>query len=270
MITIGCDPEVFLTDGKKVRSAIDKIGGTKVCPKDYGDGIALQEDNVAVEWTIPPVTNVEDFIRYNTLALKKIEEQASKFNLSVKIVASTTLPREELEDERAKVFGCEPDFDAWDRCQNPRPHSPNRLLRSAGGHVHIGGIDTVPEKESAVRIMDYLCAVPLLFVDKDVRRRGLYGKAGAFRFKPYGVEYRTLSNHWVRDQELMRFVFNSAKTAAELCKDPIFCKEVDDLRAPILEAINNNNIDAAKYLMVKNNNLRVKTSVIEEEYGKLA
>lgn len=268
MITIGCDPEVFLFDGKKVRSAIDKIGGTKDCPKDYGDGIALQEDNVAVEWTIPPVTNVDDFIRYNMAALSKIEEQARKFNLTVKVIASTTLPKEELEDERAKVFGCEPDFDAWDRCQNPRPRSKNRLLRSAGGHVHIGGIQDMQDKESTIRIMDYLCAVPMSFVDKDTRRRELYGKAGAFRFKPYGVEYRTLSNFWVRSPELMKFVFNTAKTAAELCKDPTFVNEVNSLRAPILAALNESDMDAARYLMSRSDEIRVKCETIEAEYGK--
>ncbi len=37
--------------------------------------------------------------------------------------------------------------------------------------------------------------------DKDTERRGMYGKAGAFRPKPYGVEYRTLSNAWLSNDE---------------------------------------------------------------------
>ncbi|MCA2570680.1 hypothetical protein [Microcystis sp. M42BS1] len=268
MYTIGCDPEVFLFDGKKVRSAIDKIGGSKTLPKDYGDGIALQEDNVAVEWTIPPVTNVDDFIRYNTLALQKIEEQARKFNLSVKIVASCTLPKEELIDPRAQEFGCEPDFNAWLREQNPRPKAGNKLLRSAGGHVHIGGIKDVQEKETAVRLMDILAAVPLSYLDKDTRRMQLYGKAGCFRFKPYGVEYRTLSNYWTRSPELMRFVFNAAKTAAEVASDPILAQEVDGIGQYVQAAINDGDQDARNFVMKFGADLRPSCDLIEAEYGK--
>src|SRR3546814_7881426 len=37
----------------------------------------------------------------------------------------------------------------------------------------------------------------------------MYGAAGAFRTKPYGVEYRVLSNAWLKDSNLMSWVYKN-------------------------------------------------------------
>ena len=39
----------------------------------------------------------------------------------------------------------------------------------------------------------------------------MYGKAGCIRVKPYGVEYRTLSNAWLNSEELMAWVFRATQ-----------------------------------------------------------
>jgi hypothetical protein len=41
----------------------------------------------------------------------------------------------------------------------------------------------------------------------------MYGAAGAFRPKTYGVEYRVLSNAWLLSEARMRFVFKQTQTA---------------------------------------------------------
>jgi hypothetical protein len=38
-------------------------------------------------------------------------------------------------------------------------------------------------------------------------RRGIYGGAGSFRPKPYGMEYRTPSNNWTFDSATRQWVF---------------------------------------------------------------
>jgi hypothetical protein len=51
-----------------------------------------------------------------------------------------------------------------------------------------------------VRVLDTLLLPLLLKQDKDVLRSTLYGKPGAMRIKPYGVEWRTPSNVWLNNR----------------------------------------------------------------------
>jgi hypothetical protein len=43
----------------------------------------------------------------------------------------------------------------------------------------------------------------------------MYGKAGAFRPKTYGVEYRSLSNKWIFDNKLVDIVYKLTETAVD-------------------------------------------------------
>ncbi|MOA35237.1 hypothetical protein D3C78_1566850 [compost metagenome] len=59
----------------------------------------------------------------------------------------------------------------------------------------------------AAKQLDYYLGLGSLLYDPDVKRRTMYGAAGAFRPKPYGVEYRVLSNAWLKSEELMGWVY---------------------------------------------------------------
>lgn len=237
-ILIGADPEVFLVNNVRLISSIGLIGGSKYEPKDYGDGISLQEDNVAVEWNIPPCKTAEEFVRFNTLAMEKILQVVKSKGLFLGIQASGMFDDDQLAHPAAKEFGCEPDFNAWTYEPNPRPKA-NAKLRSCGGHVHIGVGNFEPEGcFNIVKIMDAICGVPLSLLDKDRRRRELYGKAGACRPKPYGVEYRTLSNYWLTNEDLMKFVFECAQNAARLKDDSAVVDAVKRMGPYIQSAIN--------------------------------
>jgi len=58
------------------------------------------------------------------------------------------------------------------------------------------------------QLMDLFVGFRLAEVDKDTRRRELYGKAGAIRFKPYGIEYRTPSNYWIMSEHNIAAVWD--------------------------------------------------------------
>lgn len=213
MITIGADPELFLkSHNDSPVSSIGKIGGTKEKPIPVGNGIFLQEDNVTVEYNIPPCETSDQFIAYNTQALEIIKDKAKTLNLDIKITASQKMPREELADPRAWVFGCEPDFNAWKLEYNKSPKATT--YRAAGGHVHIGFEGSNPQKVDLTRLLDNTLGTLFTLLDEDQFRRKMYGKAGAMRFKPYGIEYRTLSNFWLTHPKLMQIVFDVSKNCA--------------------------------------------------------
>lgn len=242
---IGCDPELFLHDGKRFMSAIDRIGGSKQQPRRLLGGFALQEDNVLVEYNIPPAKSSSQFVDYNKLMLEEIDYIAKQQGLKSVISSSEEMPEEELADPRARVFGCDPDFNAWELEPNPPPKADNPNLRSAGGHIHVAMKGKSPEKITMIRVLDMLIGVPLAFMDKTSKRRELYGRAGACRFKPYGVEYRTPSNVWLKDDVVMQ---NTADIVFQLQGDKKLLKSLgqkaDQKEEVIKSAINTLSDDA--------------------------
>lgn len=217
-LSFGADPEWFVSkDGKPV-SIIGKIGGTKTNPlpiPELGHGFAVQEDNVALEYNIPPCTLIEEWVDSHMRVHQKLRAMLKVLGLVPLITPSVEFSNEELDNPRAWIFGCDPDINAWTGRVNPRPQSDNPNLRSAGGHIHVGIIGLrKAEKLLFVRHMDAYVGLPLLLIDKDDRRRTFYGAAGAMRFKPYGLEYRTPSNIWTKRGSMIRGVARATQAAA--------------------------------------------------------
>lgn len=67
-----------------------------------------------------------------------------------------------------------------------------------------------------VKQLDSVLYPASLLWDSDDKRRTLYGKIGAFRPCSYGVEYRPLSNSYLSDKKIQRYVFNTARRLADL------------------------------------------------------
>jgi len=249
-ITVGCDPELFILNKQnKLVASCGLIGGTKEAPRFITDrGHMVQEDNVSVEFGIPPAHSVEEFIHDICFVINYLEEFLGERDLILSCTASAVFPKEQLLDRRALVFGCEPDFNAWTAKVNPRPRAKNKALRSCGGHVHVG-FDS-PNMETVERLMqtlDLFLGVPSVLYDEDTARRELYGKAGSFRYKPYGGEYRTLSNWWVAKPEYMGYVYDQVQDAVSFLNSGNTIKE--DSFDQIKEAINMSNKQLASDLI---------------------
>lgn len=240
-VKLGADPEVFLIDTNtgKVISAEGIIGGTKDSPKKISEvGHCVQEDNVMAEFNIPPAIDKESFSKDIQFVIDYLNE-STHTNTKVLIAASAELESHFLETPQAKMFGCDPDFNVWLRGINESPSSES-TLRTCGGHIHIGYENPEMEKsEEIIRFMDLYLGVPSILMDTDTRRREMYGKAGCFRFKSYGVEYRTLSNFWVASNELREWAFENTMLAVKAVnnKDAIS----DKLATELVECINTQN-----------------------------
>lgn len=251
--TCGADPEIFVADATGPRSVIGKVGGTKEqpLPLPLGNGFAVQEDNVAMEFCIPPASSKAEFISYIKQATGFLEKEVClPYNWSFDKRSAISFPEQELNDPRAFVFGCEPDFNAWTGGVNPRPKTSDKLLRSAGGHVHIGCAHLGVNRVDVVKACDLFLGVPSILMDEGKLRRKLYGKAGAHRPKPYGVEYRTLSNFWIFEEKYTNWVYEGVQRALEAVLSGM---DIDSEQENILSAINKNNVKIAEMLVAKYN-----------------
>ena len=62
--------------------------------------------------------------------------------------------------------------------------------------------------------LDLYLGIPSIILDPEgSMRRRMYGKAGAFRKKSYGLEYRVLSNFWIFDEKYIYWIFEAVHRA---------------------------------------------------------
>jgi hypothetical protein len=253
MVTIGHDAEVFVAVNGHVTSAIGLIGGTKDKPLPVKMG-GLQEDNVLAELNITPATSADAFIGNTEQVLAELKAMLPP-DYDVVIASSHTYEKTDILSfgKQAVEFGCTPDFNCWSLDENDSP-SPYTLLRTAGGHIHIGFDDgdvvTTANIVDTIRMCDYMLGLPSVLLDGDTQRRSLYGQAGAYREKAYGCEYRTLSNFWMKDKDLMRWVYNQAREAY-LNRDEY--KNMRGILVPseLQRIINTSDVDAASEYVQK-------------------
>ena len=149
---------------------------------DMPQGFTFQEDNVAVEFGIPPAASAKEFVAHIQSVQKKFLEQHK--NLTFSNLSCVVFPDEEMKHPAAHIFGCEPDFNAWNGHMNKKPNPPVPNMRSAGGHVHI---ETTLNKRHVIQACDLFLGVPSVLMDEGEMRKQLYGKAGCFRPKSYLV-----------------------------------------------------------------------------------
>ena len=152
--------------------------------------------------------------------------------------------------DSAKVLGCTPDYNAWTLSINPSPDVSGDLerVRTASGHLHIGwtenvnlakDVDHLRHCNDLVRQLDWYLGVWSLSQDSDPTRRNLYGKAGACRYKPYGVEYRVLSNFWLTTKTRRRAVWDRMQQAIWDMSEKYYPETYSKYNNRVVDAINN-------------------------------
>ena len=244
---LGSDPEVFLKNKGKFMAVCGLLNGhdkwNPLQVPDMQQGFTFQEDNVAVEFGIPPAASCAEFVSHIQAVQKKFLEQYKHLKFSN--LSCVVFPDEEMQHPAAHIFGCEPDFNAWNGHMNKKPSPPVPNMRSAGGHVHI---ETTLNKRHVIQACDLFLGVPSVLMDDGEMRKKLYGKAGCFRPKPYGVEYRTLSNFWIFKKKYIEWVWR-ATAAALKSVETYNAKDMMLLGNEIRTAINKNDKALAQDLV---------------------
>lgn len=223
MVSIGTDPEVFLDRGGFRISAHDLIPGTKEMPHPVTHG-AIQVDGVAAEFNTLPAKTPEEFLEFIESVMSDLrKELPSDVQIVIEPTCDFDVKYFEELPEIVKLLGCTPDFDAYTGERNSPPFT-EVTFRTGAGHIHVGGWAEAydPEEDShfrscvgMVKQLDCVLFPTSLLWDYDQKRRELYGRIGAFRPKFYGVEYRSLSNAYLKTQAIQRWVFEASKFSSE-------------------------------------------------------
>lgn len=226
---LGADPEIFVTNSGGAMSAHGLVPGTKEAPHKVPRG-AYQVDGMALEFNIDPVdiNDTGGWINNVNTVMAGLISEAQKSDPSIRANLS---PVQEFSEEifksqpkEATELGCNPDYNAYTGEMNEAPDGGAVLFRTGSGHIHIGWGADIPVDhpehmqicQDFIKYLDKTVGLYMTIIDNEPRRRQLYGKAGAFRPKSYGVEYRTPSNSWLKSLERKVAVQKLAAVAVSL------------------------------------------------------
>jgi hypothetical protein len=268
---MGCDPEFFFST-KRGRI----IGSEKIIPK--GGIKTLNSSKVIIDGVQAELNPEADTCRQRlanniTMCFNKVKAELAK-NKTYKADFRQTIKvtKKELDSlaPESRVFGCMP---------SKNIHTPNSKIavrdaskypyRSGGGHIHIGirensngstsnsylkMNEAIKNPKRLVPMLDIIVGNTCVLIDRDpgnIERRQVYGKAGEFRTPKHGLEYRTLSNFWLQNYQLMSLVIGLARTAVLIISNSNKkCNFERKIRSrvnmhQITKAINNNDFDLA-------------------------
>jgi len=192
--------------------------------------------------------------------------------------------------DKSKVFGCAPSVNCYTGGESQIKVDPKVYRgRSAGGHIHIGNcylnyltncafreqlravyelnkdpynawkiatrVDyALKTTDIIVPVLDIVLGNTCVLLDRapsNKERRKVYGKAGEHRVKDYGIEYRVLSNFWLRSYQLMSMVMGISRLVVHLVEQSTpendYVKALFDAvkRDDVIKAINENDFDLA-------------------------
>lgn len=215
-ILLGSDPEMFVKRDGEFISAHGMIEGTKKKPYVVRHG-AVQVDGMALEYNTDPATTLKQW----ETAHVAVQEQMLGLiapDLTLEATPTAFFSKEVFNTapEEAKILGCEPDYNAYTERINGKPNGKVKF-RTGAGHIHIGWTDDADIKSdfhlgecyALAKMLDFHLGIPSMLLDGDTNRRQLYGAAGCFRPKSYGMEYRTLSNFWIDTPELREWAYKA-------------------------------------------------------------
>lgn len=229
-LTFGSDPEFMLKnkDGDLV-SAVKVLRGFGKSNKiDLPYNQKTFYDNVLMEFNVAPSATFHEFVENFTTCLRAGGEIVATQGLILHQQSSAIYPESECMDEESQRFGCDPEYTIYNahngiiRQLDPPTLEKGNTFRSCGGHIHIGHpIATMDEGNPplVVKMMDIFVGSTALLINHDRTadaRRQIYGGAGTHRIADYGLEYRTLSNFWLRTPAFAEVIYRLTRLAVQL------------------------------------------------------
>ena len=273
---LGADPEFFVVNhNNSPINVINVIKNSKSNPIINKNHIYYY-DNVAFEMNFVPARSSNEFV----YTIKEGLSIANNIIHPYKLIANSCVEFYESDEKNSNFFevGCEPDINAYTLSYNKiNPDIYKHTLeRYAGGHIHMGGTSSDLIQDEAIKpvfvyMLDLFVGIPSVILDHDVesyKRKRVYGHAGNYRPKEYGLEYRVLSPFWIRSPKttelfynLFDFVFNfmNEHTYEKFIKvypENFGNEDVESIYKiygydykDVVKTINSNNVDKAQKFM---------------------
>lgn len=218
--TVGSDPELFLRYGGKI------IGSERVIPEIKS---LVVRDGVQVELNPPASASPAILGSWISQSFRRLDVLVKAHpGVEISYDRVVDLDRSELDalSDKSRELGCEPSFNIHKDYPMPSDEFKRTYtIRSAGGHLHFGlRGDLFDERVRAVGWLDAFVGNTCVMLDRDPKaslRRQVYGRAGEYRIPNHGLEYRTLSNFWLRNYTLLDFVEELARIAFNVVQDGI-------------------------------------------------
>lgn len=253
---LGMDPEFFFFDNKRrVVESRMVLGGNKL-KVSSGD---VDSDGVQAELHINPeyITSCRaNLSNYIQTIMRGLRDHLHRMEgIQVGVVNSVLIPPGQFSKmlPESKRLGCLPSYNIY----GFKPlgvDGEKYRRRSGGGHIHISHAGVVdrgfrdghgkPTEHAIelVKLLDFIVGNTCVLVDRDpanALRRRVYGRAGEFRLPRWGLEYRTLSNFWLKHYQLFSMAFGLAKLAHSVWLSD------QRIRTALFERINMSRIEKA-------------------------
>lgn len=213
---IGHDVEFFLSSNGNIIPAATLLKGSKGKGVTIARGVLAHPDNIMAEISSAKPFPAESFrkrILHDVAALQYHVHPAFVTDAS-----SVTLDSDFFKGcPSAEEVGCDADFHLGELRPTIKASNLGNS-RYAGGHLHFDVSDDI-DPSWAAGVCDILLGSYLVGAgEKQGGRRKFYGLPNLYRPKPYGVEYRTMSNFWV---SLLQN--NKNPMADEFCRRVYLC-----------------------------------------------
>jgi hypothetical protein len=212
MFTFGSDPEFFLFQKGKFKSAIPVLPNKE--KPIHKNGCAFYYDNVLAEAQVKPASTKAEAVENIGDCIRSLSEIVEPYKLVLQ--SAQNFPDSELKEQDAKIAGCMPEWSVYtlEQILPPKEIIETTGFRTAGGHVHLGSnpvLENGLQILNVVRMLDLFLGVPSVLMDRDKTaraRREVYGHAGTHRVPEHGLEYRPLSNYWLASPLLVELVYD--------------------------------------------------------------
>lgn len=206
---IGMDAEFFLKNSKgQYVAASSVIPGEKHAPFKLENGVC-HPDGLSLEVGAPPADTPEGMIQNLFKVLQEVKEKyldpaGVTIAYTCKVTASDVVQArpEDLQ------FGCGTEFDANStHTMVKQVHQTHKHLRFSGFHIHLGFTEGQETNFFTYLDMGHLVKkLDRLFGSLGTlpERSSQYGGFGAFRVKPYGLEYRMMDCTVITDKSKLQ------------------------------------------------------------------